>query len=482
MVRGYEVEGVFLPLFVYLDKRPYFFALLVSLVHDFTGFREANAFLFNAVLFPLVLGLFYFLVRRVARDRIAWAGLACFGASPLLAQNANGAGMDLLNLGMVLLSMLLAARYLTRPDERSLSVLLIACVLLAQTRYESLLFVITTALVVLEGWRRAQRIILPVAAILAPLLLVPSALHNSYLSGTPALWELKENMDSRFALEHLWPNLGHAVNYFFNFQRGVLNSWWLSACGVVSALWLGRELYRRRPHWGQLDPTIVAVGAFGLGIGANLLLLMSYFWGQLNDPIVSRLIMPFMVILAFGVVLVLKSIDHRHAGIKRWVAGGALVAYLGWGLPAAAHHREINQLNTELAWEQRQVARMDPMSRLILTDKTTLGWLMKRQGVLSLADADVRAEGIQFHLDHGTFKEVLITQRYRPVGPEGGEFQVDPRDVVPDRFVLEPVVESMIGARLVRISRVVEILPKPEVEETVDEPVDESDTDQERSG
>ncbi|MGY8717810.1 MAG: hypothetical protein ACKVI3_08530, partial [Verrucomicrobiia bacterium] len=112
------------------------------------------------MLYPVVLGLFYFLVRRVVSGRIAWTGLACFGASPLLAQNANGAGMDLLNLAMVVLTMLLAARFLARPDERRLSVLFLACVLLAQTRYESLLFVLTTGLVVLEGWRRAGRIIL----------------------------------------------------------------------------------------------------------------------------------------------------------------------------------------------------------------------------------------------------------------------------------------------------------------------------------
>jgi len=475
MVRGYEVEGVFLPLFVYLDKRPYFFALLVSIIHDFTGFRENNAFLFNAVLYPVVLGLFYFLVRRVVSGRIAWTGLACFGASPLLAQNANGAGMDLLNLAMVVLTMLLAARFLARPDERRLSVLFLACVLLAQTRYESLLFVLTTGLVVLEGWRRAGRIILPVAAIFAPLLLVPSGLHNSYLSGTPELWELKENMDSRFAVEHLWPNLGHAVNYFFYFGRTILSAWWLSVCGFASLGWIVFSIWRRRPVWRQLDPTIVAVGFFGLAIGANLILLLSYFWGQLDDPIVSRLIMPFTVLLAFGVVLVLRSLDQVNAGIKNWVAMGALVAYLGWGLPAVAHNREINQQATELAWEQQQVALMDPVSRLILTDKTTLGWLMKGQPSLGLNDAGFRAEAIQFRLDHGTFKEVLVTQRYRPVNAEGRVFEVDPRDVIPARFVLEPVVERMIGGRLVRISRVVEILPRPdETEEesvSVEEPV-----------
>ncbi len=37
MVRGYDIQGVFLSTDSYLDKRPYFYPLLVSLFHDLTG-------------------------------------------------------------------------------------------------------------------------------------------------------------------------------------------------------------------------------------------------------------------------------------------------------------------------------------------------------------------------------------------------------------------------------------------------------------
>jgi len=463
MVRGYEVDGIFLPLFVYLDKRPYFYALLVSLVHDLFGFQENNAFYFNAVLLPVVFILFYAIVRRLAKAPIALAGLACFGANPLLGQNANGAGMDLLNLAMLLLMLLLAARYLEKPDGGRLAVLLLSCVLLAQTRYESLLFVVTTGLVVLEGWRRAGRIILPVTAILTPLLLVPSALHYSYLSGTPALWELKENMDSRFLLEHVWPNLGHAMAYFFNFKTTTLGSWWLSLWGLPALAWLGWRALRGWRKLPQMEGTVAAVALSSIAIGANLALLMAYFWGQLDDPIVSRLIMPFSVLMGVGIVLGLRQAESRLPKLAGWVTAGALISYLGWAPPASAHHNKINQLATELEREQTAVSRMGPASRLILTDKTTLGWLMKGVPALAISDAGIRAEQIQFHLDHGTFDEVLVTQRLRPNGPEGG-FQVDPRDVISDRFILEPIWERMQGARLVRISKVVSIEPAPEPE------------------
>ena len=463
MVRGYEVEGVFMPLFVYVDKRPYFYALLVSLVHDLTGFRESNAFWFNTALYPVVLGLFYAIGRRLASARVALAGMVCFGASPLLAQNANGAGMDLLNLAMILLTVLLAARYLDRPQDRTLSLLLFACVLLAQTRYESLLFVVTTGLVVLEGWRRAGRVLLPLPAILVPLLLIPSGLHNSYLSGMPSLWELREDMDSRFGLEYVWSNLGHAWSYLFNTGTGSLGAFWLSWCGVPALGALAFFGLKRWREWKRADSTLTAIGLMSIAVLANLALLMAYFWGQLDDPIVSRLIMPFTILLGVAVIVVLAKIEQGGLRLTKWVMGGALVCYFGWGLPAARQHRDINQLATELAWEQSVVARMEPRSRLILTDKTTLGWLMKGIPALILKEAENRAEQIQFHLQHGTFDEVLVTQRIRPISSEG-EFEVDPRDRISDRFVLEPVHESMQGARLVRISRLVEIKPAPAVE------------------
>jgi hypothetical protein len=468
MVRAYEVEGVFSPLAVYLDKRPYFYALLVSLMHDLFGFSENNAFILNACLYPLVLVLFYAIARRLASARVALAGLACFGANPLLMQNANGGGMDLLNLLMLLLMFLLAARYLQQPNGQRLSLVLLACVLLAQTRYESLLFVLTTGLVVLEGWRREGGIILTPTAIFTPLLLIPSALHNSYLSGTPALWELKDDMDSRFGMQYVLGNLEHAGIYFSNYGPSMLGSWWLSLCGFLALGWLIITKTRNWRKLPNLDPTLTAIGLSCLAIGANLILLMSYFWGQLDDPIVTRLILPFTAIMALAAVVVLRGFEQRFPALVDWVTAGALVVFLGWAPPASTYHGKINQLAAELVREQRIVSRMAPISRLILTEKTTLGWLVKGIPALTLKEAGNRSEQIQYHLDHGTFKEVLVTQRLRPTSTDGG-FQVDPRDEMPDRFLLEPVWERMQGGRLVRISRVVEIQPESVLESEVGE-------------
>lgn len=460
-VRGYEIEGVFTSLDAYLDKRPFFFAFLVALLHDLTGYREANAFLLNTALLPVVLGLCYAAARRLGGREVAWAGLLCFGASPLLAQNANGAGMEMLNLAMILFVLLLAITYLAHPEEQRLSAFILSCVLLAQTRYESALFVLPTAVIVLEGWRRAGRIILPAAALLAPILLVPSALHHTFLAGTPLLWELPENMDARFGWEHVARNLQHAGNYLFSFSRTLLNSWWLALAGLPAFAWAVARIFRYWRQWPSASPAKIVTTIFGLTVTANLGLLMFYFWGQLDDPIVARLVLPFNVMLAFAIVAALARLPEGWRPRAARLAGGvAVISYFGWGLPAAAHHRGINQLETEAAWELREVERMAPVPRLIVTNKTTLHWMLRSIPAIQIVRARLVPESVKFHLEQGTFREILVMQLFRPTGPEG-RFQVDPSDRLPDVYRLEPVVERHIGARIARISRIVEVRAQP---------------------
>ncbi|GAB1490060.1 hypothetical protein MASR2M8_25170 [Opitutaceae bacterium] len=457
-VRGYPVEGVFTSFNIYLDKRPYFFPFVLSLLHDLTGYRETNGFILNTLLLPVVLGLFYALARRLADARAALAGLACFGASALLAQNATGVGMELLNLAMMALAMLLAADYLEQPDEDRLSALILTCVLLAQTRYESSLYVLPAALAVLEGWRRAGRVILPAPALFAPILLIPCALHNTYLSGTPVLWELRENMDSRFGAEYVVDNLRHAFTYFFNIAGVQLNAWWLAIAGWLALGWAAWTLVRNLRQWKSAPAGALTAVLFAFAVLANLMLLMAYFWGQLDDPIVARLVLPFNVILGLAIAWAAQRMAPRAFGpqVARVLIGGALLVHVGFALSASARHTTINQLASELAWEGRVVETMPPKNRFIITNKSSLAWLMRRIPVVTVDRARFMSDRVKFHLDHATFEEVLVTQLLRPTNEEGS-FVVDPKDLLPDDYVLEPVVERHIGARIARISRVVAI-------------------------
>lgn len=457
LVRGYEIDGVFQSLNTYLDKRPFFYPFLVSLVHDLTGYRILNGFVLNTVLMPLILGLVYVIARHLSGARAALVALACFGASPLLAQNANGTGMEMLNLVMLLATIGLAIFYLEKPEAPRLSALVLTCVLLAQTRYESSLYVVCVGLVILEGWRRTRRVILSPAGLCGPLLLVPCALHNTYLSGTPLLWELRDDVESRFGSQYVMDNLGHAIGYFFSISSQVLNVWWLAVVGVFATGCLIVSLWGSRHGWRTVKPAVLVLLVASTGVIANLGLLMFYFWGQLDDPIVARLSLPFYLMLAFAVAWMAgRCRVEWQPQVCAWLVAGALLSYVAFGMKATAYNGRINQLATEIAWEEEWVARRPPMPRLMITNKTGLNWMVSRISSITTGLVRTKAEKVKFHMDAGTFREVLVSQYYRPTGAGGG-FVIDPRDELPTAFVLEPLTERQVGGKLLRISRVVEI-------------------------
>ncbi len=459
LVRAYEIEGVFRPFDVYLDKRPYFFPFILSLVHDFTGFRAANAFVVNSMLFPVVLALFYAVSRGLGGRDGGMVALASFGASPLLAFNANGAGMELLNLAMILVCVICSAAYLRAPDGRRLSVLLLSCVLLAQSRYESLLYVVPTALVVLEGWRRAGKVLLPPAALAAPLLLIPSALHFSYLSGTPALWELREDVSSRFSWQHVGWNLKHGFAFFFDFTRTTFGSWWLAIPGFAALVLMLTMAARRVRTWTSAPPFVAATIVFGGAATANLMLLTAYFWGQLTDPMVSRLALPFSMFLGFAIAAAIGVWKPSLPVVRGWIAV-VLLAYLSFGLSAATYQRDLSELVSEIEWERRVVQeQMPPAARLIITNKSALPWLIQHVPAIGIGRARERPDELRLHLEWGTFDEVLVAQAYRPTSATG-DHQIDPSQDLTGLFVLETVAERHFGGHIARISRVVKITPE----------------------
>ena len=172
-IRGNDIQGAFVILDGIMDKRPLFFPFLLSLLHDLTGYRPANVFILNSVLTFVLLGLTYATGRMLAGRRAGWLGVLLFAGLPLLGQNATGGGFELLNIVMILATLLLGARFVQKRDEASLSALCYSTLLLGQTRYESLIYVLPVVILVLWVWFSEGRSMLSWPVILAPLCCCP---------------------------------------------------------------------------------------------------------------------------------------------------------------------------------------------------------------------------------------------------------------------------------------------------------------------
>ncbi len=458
MVRGYDVLGVFLSTDNYLDKRPFFYPFLVSLLHDLTGYRVLNAYLLNAALYPLALTLAWWLGRMLAGTAAALLVVLLMGTLPLFGQNATGAGMEMLNICMLLAVAALGSLYLRRPDETRLSALVLGTVLLAQSRYESAIYVGPVAVLIMLGWWRAGRVILSWPSVIAPLLLITYALQNKVLSNTKWMWELRDNQETRFSAEYLPGNLAGAVEFLFNTTVRFANSWWLTVLGLLALVAIIVWLILRRPSLRTAPAGPTVLGLLSLGALANTVLLLFYYWSSYSDPMAARFALPLYLTFAFAAVIAVAMIDRRWP-VMRWVQAATIVYGLGVTTKQVGQHLYSHLGVAEIEWEKAVInARPASGQRFVITNKSTLPWLLDRTPSILVGRARLVQDRLAWQMTEGDFRDVYVTQTLRPTTPDG-DHEMLPEDRLPAAFHLQPVAERRFGTRLTRISRIVAIDP-----------------------
>lgn len=457
-LRGNDIQGAFEVLEGVVDKRPLFFPFLLSLVHDVSGYRPENAFVLNGVLTAALLALMWTLGRRLAGRTGGSVGVLLLAGLPLLGQNATGGGFELLNLVMILATLLLGVLFVERRDGPALSAFVLAAVLLAQVRYESVVFLVPVALVVIRVWIRDGRAELPWMVVAAPLLLVHVPLHQRIFDLRASAWELasRPGFSEPFSLSYIPDNLGHALAFFFGRASDQPNSPVLSALGFLAVPFalLGLVRMRRGPAARPAAPAVTAV--FGLGFLLQFALLMCYFWGKFDDPVIRRLSLPAHLALVLAVLLVLPAIPAGAA--RRVVAGVAALGLLVRGVPSMAAHAYSQEYTPgrETAWRREFMAAMPRPDYLMIDNDATL-WVTHRVSATPTSLAPKRRVDIAFHLRNRTFSDVFVFQRFN-VDPDTGALTVRAGDDPGPEFVLEPVAERRLHPlTLSRISRVREI-------------------------
>ena len=407
--RAHDLQGVFTQLDGYVDKRPYFYPFLVSLLHDFTGYRSSNTFLLNALLTPVFLGLLFICGRWAWPRYGGYCAVMLFATVPLLAMNVNGGGFELLNLVMILAAVVAAKSYVEAPSLRRVDTLILVGLLLAQTRYESVLYVLAVAAVGLVGWFKVRTLLISTVTIVAPLLLIPFALQQVIFSDYQGLWQLKDGAEKPFLLRLIPENLEHAATFFFNFtddqQPNSLLLSVLFVAALVVTLVLGSRWIRNANFSGS---KLLAVLPFFAVILFNFALLMAYHWGQLDDIIATRIVLPFILFQVLFVVFFIGRLPQSRA-LHSVVMVVVLGYFMAVTVPLCARSDFLRwvPVQHEVLWLQQEVQEHEGTSALFITNKHLVA-LVERRPAISQVQAMLRKGQLDLHLRLGSYQEILF--------------------------------------------------------------------------
>jgi hypothetical protein len=376
---------------------------------------------------------------------------------PLIAQNACGGGFEILNLALVLLSFLAAIRYLKDRSEVNEVFLLVTCLLHANTRYESVLYLLVFAAVWLGGAIRSRSWSVSWVTVFSPLLLLP-CLWQRVMVATSERWslELADRAASRaLSWGNVSGNLAHAWRFLAIPDPMLGGSPLFGGLGVLALLGLTFVLIR---SWRQVKleqrPPLVAAALVGSVALAGFGVLMFYFWGGLDDPVASRLALPLIGVMGLALCAVRPHL-LSSPGARNFLFGVMGFWIVGYVLPVVNEHRYTqNSIHMRIfEWSRAVIARTGAKHPLVIGLHARI-WTAYQEAALTPNMAWAAMPQIACQRQVGTFDDVFVVQSLIVARHKGAETLL-PGNRLPEGVELEPVAESSFYPfNRVRISRV----------------------------
>ena len=442
------------PLSSTLDIRPNFYPFLIYVVHVLKGYSPFNGFVVNYVAGAASLWLMYHLLRYWFRWQIALFGLFALAAFPVFVLWVTASGFEIVNLAMALLAFYLLCQYLETRSGRVLERLLLTLVLLAQTRYESAVIVIAIVTVLAVSMRPVflDRLSWRLAAI--PWLFLPVAWHR--LIKTDKTDYQVYGSDQIFSIDNLLNNLLPALDYFSAKYAWYGTVEWIFYLGVAGFLVGVVRILMRRHQLSQTSEYLFLAAALSL-LGL-IVVVFSYYWGNLTLAFTLRLGIIFIPFMVVGACYLLHEVsamlisERNTSGLNKvLVAAGVSLMFLYW--PVAARNEGVEKLTLNRLYQNTLAYLYEHYpdhNNLIVTDRPGM-YTVHQWGAVSSAYANNKYGKILEGLERRLYQDVIVIQE---IAYDTGE-SID-ATAVPEQLQLEPVFETQFDAKkLLRISRVV---------------------------
>jgi len=430
------------------EKRPFLFPFFTSLMHSVFGYRVENVFILNYFVLWASLFLLYLLIRFYLGELLAFSSLVLVLSQPIISLSATSASFELFNLLFIIASFLSLRYFLSSPDSKSCTVLILNLIMLANVRYESAIFFVIIMLIVL------------IAGYLKPKFLTQSVVYGlSSLYFLPLIWQRiimltipDPNVKGGSWLNYFnWKNLLHNTDIFvksslgFNNQLGYAGT--LNILGFLALLFCIVLLMARLKESKNEDQNIFLACVIA-GILASFFIVNLY--GADPHPMNGRFYLPELVVFSilpiFSLINILKSTNK----LAVFIFIGAL-CFFAYYHPVAVEDRLTNNLMIvrEFKFVDGFLKKYADKNALIICGRPGQ-IIVFNHGAISYASANHDVSTILQQYKNHLFSSIYVIQSisYTTKSPLAD-------NVLNPRYQLETVDELQItGAYFFRISKV----------------------------
>ena len=286
---------------------PIGFSLPSFFIHLFKGYSVTNVFLLNAIAGTLALFSFYLFLRQYFSQILANIGQGLLAAYPIFALWTTSGGFEIVNLWLALLAFYLLSRLLDNGTPQHASQLVFTLILLAQVRYESVVFLIAIAPVAIAYCVMHPQARPSIATAIAPLLLLPVAWQRTLYSDDQAFMVSQEQ--TMFGLNHFFANIGHAFDFFSGTHSAYGTIPFLLYIALAGIMWGVVHLIQSYKCTPFQTRGIIIAGFASLALLS--MMIFGYVLGNLTRPFSIRLGIIFLPFLITGVLYLF------HIGISK---------------------------------------------------------------------------------------------------------------------------------------------------------------------
>lgn len=442
----------------YVGKRPVLFPFLISLVHDLTGYRPANSFVINALAGLLLLGGIYALLARWYGRRYGILGVLLLMTLPLVAQNATGGGFDLLNVALLVLILNLGNNFVRQSNTLNYNFFVFGLILLAQARYESILFLIAGAVVILLVWRREGKIWIPGSVVAAPLLLISPMLSIRVFTSFEEHKQLQDGVEHFFHVSNVSENLELAIFYFFQISNTATNSFFLSVVGAIALLFCLLLLIKKGLQCIRRPNPLSVFFPFLFFVVFNTGWALTNFWGQFTDPVVARITLPIYVFAAIGCAIAAKEFFGMRP-LPAWILWAVgLWAFIFSQPSVSRSYLKYDHLGSRTPAVAVKFAHEVGTPEDLFIGPSTLPFIVNERATLAGGLAQLKPAHLIRSQEIGFFDEIYVVLEMKRVAP--GEFRARRHDRLLDIYEMELVHEERFRVNIfTRIYRITGLKP-----------------------